>query len=79
MGEPKISVFAEKCSGCLLCALVCSFYRGEQDDFKLSQSRIQIRRVTGKLMFTVDFQESCDGCGLCVDYCLNGAIIKGRE
>ncbi len=79
MSQAKITVFAEKCSGCLLCALVCSFHKGEESSFQLSQSRIQIRRVKGKQMFTVGFLESCDNCGLCANYCLNGALIRERR
>ena len=78
-GQPKINVSGEKCSGCLLCALACSFHRGGQDAFQLSQSRILIRRVGGKQTFTIGFLESCDSCGLCVDYCLSGALIRARE
>ena len=68
-------VDAERCAGCLMCQLRCSYrFTGA---FNLAESRIEIlRRPEGKREFTVAFREGCDQCGLCANHCTYGALTR---
>lgn len=73
----EICIFSEKCSGCLLCALACSFYRGREGSFSLTKAHIEVNRVRATHRFEVKFRGSCDRCGICAGYCLGGALVQG--
>jgi NAD-dependent dihydropyrimidine dehydrogenase PreA subunit len=67
---PEIKVTNEEnCSGCLRCALACSFFNTSEREFNLSESKIKIERLGGQNKFKVSFKEDCTNCGICVDYC----------
>jgi Fe-S-cluster-containing hydrogenase component 2 len=70
----RISVDAERCAGCLLCCLACSFFNTKEGIFSLSRSMISVKPNEGEAQFHVEFLEECVGCGICVDYCYFGAL-----
>ena len=67
MGETartfEIEIDEEKCAGCLMCQMRCS-YRFTKT-FNPSRSAIEIlRQPEGKREFRIELLETCDGCGL---------------
>lgn len=79
-GENRaVSVVPERCSGCLRCALACSFYTGGTKTFNPSKSRIQVRPALEVGRFDIRVTDECDGCGICVAYCAFGVLSKRRE
>jgi Fe-S-cluster-containing hydrogenase component 2 len=73
MPEVK-AIKEEKCSGCRLCALACSFFVSPERVFSLSKAQIRIDRIDGQNRFTVHLLEGCLGCGICVEYCHYGVL-----
>lgn len=74
-----ILVDAAKCAGCRACQLRCSLrFEGA---FVPALAKIQVRRLVGDEAreFDVRIAEDCDGCGLCVRYCLYGALALGQR
>ena len=71
-----IDIEPQKCTGCLRCQLACSFQH--TGAFNLSQTRIIIAEddySISKILFT----DNCDACGVCVHYCVYGALKFRRE
>jgi len=69
--KENISVDAEKCTGCLICQLICSFtYTGT---FNPAKARIVIEQDRGRIHFA---GECVDTCHLCANYCVYGAITR---
>ena len=67
----------EKCAGCLMCQMRCS-YRFTKT-FNPSQSAIEIlRQPEGKREFRIEFLETCDECGLCARHCTYGALNRRK-
>ncbi len=71
-GRP-ITPLADKCAGCLTCALRCSL-RFEKT-FLMTDSAIQVRR-SGNGDYRISFDSRCDGCGICARYCMYGALVQ---
>ncbi len=69
----RIAVVPERCSGCLRCALACSFHESAPPTFNVSRSRIQVSpdRDGG---FEIAFSEDCVLCGRCIDHCEFGVL-----
>lgn len=70
----------EKCNGCLICQLRCSF-RFEKA-FNPLRAAIKVDRFAeeeGK--FYISFTERCDVCGICAIHCPYGALefVKEKE
>ena len=72
MKDIIINIIPEKCAGCQLCRLICSFTHEEV--FNPSKSQIIVDFVGDG--FKVRFTDDCAGCGACADYCLYGALVK---
>lgn len=69
--EYTVTGDAEKCTGCLICALECSFlYEGR---FNPAESRIVINRTYEN---SITFTPACTHCGVCADACPYGALSK---
>lgn len=85
----EIRIFPERCTGCRMCELVCSFHF--TGAFGRKAGAIEVHRHEAKAEFLplihkrpIDFRKTCDLCTgekthLCVKYCVVGAIeIMGR-
>ncbi len=75
--DSRFKIDSDKCTGCLLCALACSFVKTQA--FGLAQSRVQIGRdlVKGpQERYSISFSDNCDGCGVCAHYCNYDAIQR---
>ena len=75
----EILVDPEHCSGCLRCALACSFFTSPEREFNLSQSKITVVPGWEQGQFEIRLSEECTGCGICVKYCEFGALSQGQE
>jgi len=72
---PPISIDATRCTGCLLCELRCSlrFIKA----FSPAKAAIAVyRKVESADEYGVTFNDSCDNCGLCVQFCNYGALTQ---
>lgn len=75
MSQPmEITGDPQACSGCLRCALACSFFGSPERTFNLSKSRIKVVPAWNQEHFEIAFTEECIGCGTCVKYCEFGAL-----
>ena len=73
----EIESVEEKCVGCLMCQMRCS-YRFTKT-FNPSRSQIEIlRQPRGKREFSISFRDDCDACGLCAKHCTYGALSRGK-
>ena len=70
----RIVIKAENCSGCLLCALACSFFTTPERAFSPAHAKIAVRPGAAESWFTVQLLPACDGCGVCVQYCAFDAL-----
>ena len=68
----------EKCNGCLICQLRCSFRL--EKAFNISKAAIMINRfVKGGVDYAISFTERCDVCGICAKHCPYGALTWVKE
>jgi ferredoxin len=78
--EWKMRVDAEKCRVCLMCQLVCSLIHHEIFDPERSCLKITSTiEPDGRIDVGISFDDHCDGCGLCVKYCVYGALSRGKS
>lgn len=75
MSNTKVTA-EENCSGCLRCALACSFFNTKERVFSLSKANINIEKINGENKFKVSFTGNCLGCGICTDYCHYGVLTS---
>ncbi len=73
-----IGIFAERCTGCLICELRCSL-RFEKA-FNPSKVRIRVLRLVGAdTEYSVTFEDDCDRCGICARHCPYEALIQEQK
>ena len=72
--KPRVVAIWEKCRGCQICQLICSFVH--EKVFNPTKAAIRIERLARETEFGVTFTPLCDRCGVCVRYCLYGALSK---
>jgi len=73
----KMVATEEKCVGCRICQLKCSFIFHQR--FVPSEAYIQIEEVYG-LKPIITFLDDCTKCGQCAKYCPYGALeLKGES
>lgn len=71
--EFPILVYPDKCTGCRICQLWCSFrYLGMFNPLK---SYIVIGRDHGLRTSSIEVTEDCTWCGECARYCAWGALV----
>ena len=68
-----LAVFPERCTGCHICELYCSFRKSKV--FNLARSRIHVIRNEPY----IDAPVVCLQCGLCIDACPAGLITRDRK
>ena len=77
--KADIVVAPEHCSGCLRCALACSFFTSRQREFNLSLSKITVLPGWEQGQFEIVLSQECTHCGICVPYCEFGVLSQGEE
>ena len=68
-----------ECRLCYMCQLVCSLQKN--NTFNPSKAYVKLSSVIrpgGELDIDVSFTDQCDNCGLCVKYCLSGALSRQK-
>lgn len=71
---PKsITVIPERCVGCKLCQLICSYVTFRV--FNPSRSYLTIKADEKRGLFDIVFLPECTGCGACIKYCPSEALI----
>ena len=75
----EISIAAERCSGCLRCALACSFFTSRERAFNLSKSKIVVVPGWEQGQFDITMSGDCTHCGICVPYCEFGVLSQKQE
>ncbi len=77
MRNKKVKVTnPENCSGCQMCALVCSFFNSKEKHFSLSKALIKISRINGEERFRAEILPQCNNCGICTKFCLYNVLEK---
>jgi Fe-S-cluster-containing dehydrogenase component len=72
MTKYQLSIFPEKCAGCLRCQLACS----EVYTRAFNPSAARIRVEVSEADYTIAFSEDCNRCGICADHCFYQALEK---
>ena len=67
----EIIVNEDRCTGCIICQLWCSYVNKKQ--FNPYEANIIIENRYG-LSPKISFLESCLHCGQCAEHCLYGAL-----
>ncbi|MBA3036863.1 MAG: hypothetical protein FP814_10275 [Desulfobacterium sp.] len=75
----RITIAPDLCTGCLRCALACSFFTSPEKTFNLSNSRITVLPGYDLRQFEIAFKDACDQCGICVQYCEFGALNRKKN
>lgn len=71
LNKENIVVDAQRCTGCLICQLACSFaYTGR---FNPANARIAVEHERKEIYFTDGCAENCH---LCARYCAYGALTR---
>ena len=74
-----IVVDEAKCVGCLICGMRCSL--NLESMFNPSKAAIQVLPTLDLHgnPFEISFTDKCNNCGLCVRYCLFGALSQVKK
>ncbi|MBW1887344.1 MAG: hypothetical protein JRI52_03200 [Deltaproteobacteria bacterium] len=72
--KKEMMITPEKCVGCLNCQLICSFTFARR--FNPVKAHIVVNPITGseKAIHEVHLTDDCNRCGICVRYCVYGAL-----
>ncbi|MFX0044166.1 MAG: hypothetical protein ACFE8L_14730 [Candidatus Hodarchaeota archaeon] len=68
----NIEIHEEKCTGCIICKLWCSYTHYKM--FNPSIAHLDIKDKYG-LTPKITFLNNCTNCGQCARHCLYGALI----
>jgi len=79
MKTARILTSPDKCTGCLRCALACSFCVSPERTFDLSKSMIMVVPTLDQKQFEIAFTGECTNCGICIKYCEFGALRRHGE
>ena len=75
----EIHVDQDRCSGCMRCALACSFFTTPEREFNLSKSKITVMPNWEQGIYDVTITDECTKCGICVPYCEFGVLSREKE
>lgn len=79
--ELDFAVTYDACVGCNLCMMSCSFVKHRVYD--QSVAYIKVTKDSGPdyrpERFFPEFQEACDSCGFCLEFCYFGAIVNTKR
>lgn len=77
-GRFNVSAIPEKCVGCRLCQMRCSFRFTRK--FSFSGGRVEVTWLENLHRYGIFFDGGGDACGLCVRSCVYGALeLEKRE
>jgi len=77
INKKKIIIHKERCTGCRICQLWCSYIHNQK--FIPSKAYIKVQNEYD-LNVEISFSEDCSQCGQCANYCLYNALeIKEAE
>ena len=77
MVEHKVEVHPERCVGCMICLLRCSFKW--TDSFNPLKANSEVIRVGGTKTSEIRFKDTCENCGYCTQFCIFGARTLKEE
>lgn len=74
-------IMLNKCSGCRICELACSYHHSNHKYFNPKISSLTVERNNERGTITVRVEPTCDHCinetqQLCVKYCSYGALFE---
>jgi ferredoxin len=75
----EIQIDQDNCSGCMRCALACSFFTTSEREFNPSKSKITILPNWEQGIYEVALSDDCTNCGICVPYCEFHVLKRGKE
>jgi carbon-monoxide dehydrogenase iron sulfur subunit len=71
---PKsVAAIPERCVGCKLCQLICSYVTLRV--FNPTRSHLTIKADEKRGLFDIEFLPECTDCGACIKYCPSEALI----
>ena len=70
--EKVLIVDTDKCTGCRLCQLACSYIK--QGKFNPRKSYIQVMKNKEFDINIIGLGTKCDNCGECIKWCLPNAL-----
>ena len=71
---PKnVAAIPERCVGCKLCQLICSYITLRV--FNPSRSHLAIKADEKRGLFDIEFLPECTDCGACIKYCPSEALM----
>lgn len=74
----RIWIYPENCTGCLRCALACSYFATKEREFNISRAKIAILPGWQQRDFDIELDDECNHCGICVEYCEFGALSRAE-
>jgi len=74
--DRPIMINMDSCSGCVLCAIACSFFTGDEEKFNPFKAKIKVSRQEKQNDFFVELLPECINCGFCTKYCNYNAIVR---
>ncbi len=75
MATYDIQISNEKCTFCLRCQLGCSYAYTREFNQNSARIRIQLSGTD----CSISFSEECRKCGVCVDNCFYGVLLKHKR
>ena len=73
----NVITIPERCVGCKLCQLICSYVTLRV--FNPARSHLTIKADEKRGLFDIILLPECTGCGACIKYCPGEALIAGAS
>ncbi len=74
----QVVISPDHCTGCLRCALACSYFTTKEREFNLSKARIKVLPGWQQRDPEVSLDGECNHCGICVEYCEFGVLSRAE-